>query len=90
MKNYCEFKKDVYVLSNVKDYSETSLPVEVAMNKNDISILEKSILEGYELEEDSFYQKINSSLWSFMHSGVSKFSTNFSGVFLRGINKGSN
>ena len=38
MKNFYEFKKkkDVYVLSNVKDYSETSLPVEVAMNKNNI------------------------------------------------------
>lgn len=35
MKNFYAFK-NVYVLSNVKDYSETSLPVEVAMNENNI------------------------------------------------------
>ena len=47
MKDFHVFKKDVYVANNIKDYySETSPPVEVAMNKN-ISILEKSILEGY-------------------------------------------
>ena len=43
------------------------------------------------MEEDSLYQKTNSSpYWSFMHNGISKFTTDFIAVFSRGINEVNN
>ena len=63
-------------------------PVEVSLNKHNISQAQTAILDAYRYDQpDSIYKVIQKSpYWSLMHDGISKFSTEYNGVYLRGIN----
>ena len=52
-------------------------PVDIALDCNNISILEKAILNGYKTSEDSMYLKITFSLfYGLKHNGITKFGKN--------------
>ena len=63
-------------------------PVEVSLNKHNISQAQTAILDAYRYDQpDSIYKVIQKSpYWSLMHDGISKFSTEYNGVYLRGMN----
>ena len=61
-------------------------PVEVAVNKNNIDLMEKSILTAYRSDDDSLYKQMEKfKFWGLMHDGISKFSHEFNGVYLGGV-----
>ena len=73
-------------LSGVKDV-ELKPPVEASGNKNNISIMERAILDAYVGKDDSLFSLPKKSpFWGIMHDGIVKFSTEYNGVFLRGVN----
>ena len=60
-------------------------PVDIALDCNNISILEKAILNGYKTSEDSMYLKIKFSLfYGLKQTGITKFGKEYSGTYLRG------
>ena len=49
--------------------------------------MEKAILDVYKENTNSPYDKIQKSpYWGIMHDGIAKFSKEFNGVYMRGIN----
>ena len=61
-----------------------SPPVEVAVNRNNISVMEKAILEVHKMEPNSVYGRIHKSPYrGIMHDGITKYSTELNGVYLR-------
>ena len=62
-------------------------PVEVSLNKHNISQAQTAILDAYRYDQpDSIYKVIQKSpYWLLMHDGISKFSTEYNGVYLRRI-----
>ena len=68
-----------------------SPPVEVAVNRNNISVMEKAILEVHKMEPNSVYGRIHKSPYrGIMHDGITKYSTELNGVYLRGIDENFN
>ena len=63
--------------------------VKVQLNEHNINDAERVILDTYRYdEEDSLYRKLDKSpFYSIMHDGISKFSTEYNGVVLPGIDK---
>ena len=63
--------------------------IKVQLNSHNINDAEKEILDAYRYhEEDSLYRKINKSpYFSIMHDGISKYSVEYNGVYLRGLNE---
>ena len=81
----------MYALENVQsNHPHVALPppVEISLNKHNISQAQTAILDAYRYDQpDSIYKVIQKSpYWSLMHDGISKFSTEYNGVYLRGIN----
>ena len=66
-------------------------PPEVCLNNKNINIMEKAILDVYKNKTPgSLYEQIKTSpFWGIMHDDISKFSTEYNGVFLRGIDEGN-
>ena len=62
-------------------------PVKVCLNKDNIIKAEKAILDAYRFDDpESLTNQIKKSpFYSIMHDGISKFSTEFNGVYLKGI-----
>ena len=62
------------------------IPPEVQLNKNNIPDAEKAILDGYKSNPRSVYNVLKkSSFWGFMHDGITKFTKEFNGVYVRGL-----
>ena len=56
-----------------------------ALNKSSTHTWEKEILDVYKSEKNSLFSVIADSLhWTLMHDGISKFNTEFNGVYIRG------
>ena len=84
MKDYHKFVNTTATssLSNVT----VAPPVEVAVNKNNTDLMGKSILTAYRSDDDSLYKQIEKfKFWGLMHDGISKFSHEFNGVYLGGV-----
>ena len=78
-----------YALENMQpNHLNVALPpVEISLNKYNISQAQTAILDAYRYDQpDSIYKVQKSPQWSLMHNGISKFSTEYNGVCLRGIN----
>ena len=67
---------------------ELSSPPQATINKHNTDEIEKATLDAYRYhKEGSLFETMrNSPFWGIMHDGISKFSKEFNGVFLRGIN----
>ena len=62
-------------------------PVEIAVNKKNIHLTEKTILDAYIAKEYCLYNNMRKSeFWGIMHDGIAKFSNEFSGYTFRGVN----
>ena len=73
--------------SNLPGFEDVELkpPVEISVNKNNISVMEKAILGVYVQKEDFLYNILKiSPFWGIMHDGIVKFATEYNGVHLRG------
>ena len=72
------------------NHPDVALPltVEISLNKHNISQAQTATLDAYRHDQpDSIYKVIQKSpYWSLMHDGISKFSTEYNGVYLRGTN----
>ena len=80
-----------YALENVQsNHPNVALPppVEISLNKHNISQAQTAILDAYRYDQpDSIYKVVQkSSYWSLMHDRISKFTTEYNGDYLRGIN----
>ena len=62
-------------------------PVEVALNKDNIIKAQEAILNAYRFDNPSSLtnQIKKSPFYSLMHDGISNFSAEFNGVYLKGI-----
>ena len=61
--------------SNLPGFEDVELkpPVEISVNKNNISVMEKAILDVYVQKEDSPYNILKKSpFWGIMHDGIVK------------------
>ena len=84
MKDYHKF---VTTSSTVFDKVTLAPHVEVAVTKNNINDLEKSILDVFKNSDGTLYDLIKKSdYWGIMHDGISKFTNDYNGVFLRRVN----
>ena len=70
-------------------YYFLSPPLEVAVNKNNITNIENALLETYKYSTPgSLYDvRRKSTYWSLMHDGISKFRHNLNGFFVRVVDK---
>lgn len=67
-------------------YKAPAPPVEIALDRNNISILEKAILSEYQTSESSMYSKIKSSLfYGLMHDGITKFAKEYNVYLLKDV-----
>ena len=84
MKSYHKF----VIEASTSSVSQLAPPPEVAINKNNITQIEKAILDVYvNHTPGSLFDQIKKSpYWGLMHDGITKFTTEFNGVYLRGIN----
>ena len=74
--------KDVRV--TVNERVTAAPPPKVTVNLNNISRVEKAILSAYKEDPKSPYQCLaKSTHWSFIHDGISKFSTSFNGFSVK-------
>ena len=65
-------------------------PVKVQLNEHNIDA-ERAILNAYMNDANSLHAKLKRSpVWSLMHDSISKFSTEYSGVYLKGIGEDLN
>ena len=73
---------DFIVNSQAPEIDKTlAPPVKIALDGNNISILEKAILNGYNTSEASMYSKIKSSLfYGLMHNGITKVGKEYRNV----------
>lgn len=85
MKSYHKYALDI-VKSN-HPHVAIPAPVEVTLNEHNIFKVQEAILNAYRHDQqDSLYKTMQKSPhWSLMHDGISKFGTEFNGVYLRGI-----
>ena len=84
MKEYHKFVSTTATssLSNVT----LAPPVGEAVNKKNIDLMEKSILTAYRSDNDSLYKQMEKSKFlGLMYDGISKFSHEFNGVYLRRV-----
>ena len=66
-------------------------PVKVQLNEHNIIDAERAILNAYMNDANSLHAKLKRSpVWSLMHDSISKFSTEYSGVYLKGIGEDLN
>ena len=80
-----------YALENVQsNHPNVTLrpPVEISLNKHNISQAQTAILDAYRYDQpDSIYKVVQKSpYWSLMHDRIRKFTTEYNGDYLRGIN----
>ena len=66
-------------------------PVKVQFNEHNIIDVERAILNAYRNDANSVHAKLKRSpVWSLMHDGISKFTTEYNGVYLKGIDEDLN
>ena len=66
-------------------------PVKVQLNEHNIIDAEHAIQNASRNDANSLHAKLKRSpVWSLMHDGISKFSTEYSGVYLKGIDEDLN
>lgn len=87
IKSYHQFAKDELQSNHPK--AALPPPVEISLNKHNIKHAQTAILDAYRYDqEDSIHQVVKKSpYWSLMHDGISKFSTEYNGVYVRGIDE---
>ena len=62
-------------------------PVEIAVNRKNIHLMEKTILDAYIAKEGSLYNDMRKSEFGgIVHDGIATFSNEFNGVYIRGVN----
>ena len=66
--------------------------IKVQLNLHNIHDAENAILDEYKLDKENslFRQMKKSPFYSIMHDGISKYSTEYNGIFLRGLNGNNN
>ena len=76
----------------VRSWSQTDsnnvliCPPEIAINRNNITKVERAILEVHKRDEESLFSIIEQSpFWGIMHDGITKFQKEFNGVAVLGI-----
>ena len=83
-----EYHKFVKTTSTQLNSVTLAPPVEISLNKNNIEYAEKAILEAYKIQDGSIYDEMRKSIfWGLMHDGISKFTKEYNGVYLRGVNE---
>ena len=66
-------------------------PVKVQFNEHNIIDVERAILNAYRNDANSVHAKLKRSpVWLLMHDGISKFTTEYNGVYLKGIDEDLN
>ena len=75
---------------SLSNSSESLMPPDAAVNKNNIPTMEKATLDAYRYHTAGPMYDVmkKSAYWSFLHDGISKFSKEYNGVYLRGIQNG--
>ena len=62
------------------------IPPTIQINKNNIPQAEAAILDAYKSKPDSIYSVVKkSAFWGFMHDGITKFTKEYNGVYVRGM-----
>ena len=61
-------------------------PQKCSLNKNNIEVWERNILEAYEASTDSKYSIIKkSTFWGIMHDGIQKFVVEYNGMYIQAV-----
>ena len=85
--DHFEVQKQIFqsIAPECKELEQVAPPPKCSIDSHTIHDYERALYQGYKMEKDSLYSKMNASpFWSQQHDGISKFSHEFNGVYLRG------
>ena len=62
-------------------------PQQAVLNKDNIILYERAILDAYKISPESKYKLLKNALfWGIMHGGIQKFCVEYNGIMLQTIN----